>query len=313
MTRRDVSTRARTSSSDVAPVLLSVVIPTKDRPDLALRAVRSVRESDSSIGVVLVDDGSRPHLRRELELVARADMIDMRSGPQTGPSAARNVGVRASRSQWVLFLDDDDVVLPQGLKAMEHLLAAAEGAGLVFGAVEFHAADSEESEVRLPETLGAGFDHVEVQFVAGGFCIARSVFDSIAGYDESLRYSENTDLVLRALEYCVSRGLGVLTVSDVLSSVTRRPADERTSTDPEQIAYAADHLLERFAPYRIGGQSGVAALNRVAGVNYARLRRKDLARDRMRSAARSSSSMKDWARYAVLCFPVVWQLVWKRP
>ena len=89
---------------------ISVVIPTKDRPSLLLRAVISALAYDEGeIEVVVVDDHSAIPARKALSKISdvRLKIIEMQSG-RTGVSAARNYGLDHASGQILMFLDDDD-------------------------------------------------------------------------------------------------------------------------------------------------------------------------------------------------------------
>jgi glycosyltransferase involved in cell wall biosynthesis len=113
--------------------LVSVVIPTKNRAELLRCSLRSaLTQTGPAIEIVVVDDGSTDGtaamLARDFPLV-RTVRID---GPG-GPSRARNVGVARSTGQWILFLDDDDLLHPEHV---ESLVRAAKGLprkSVVFG------------------------------------------------------------------------------------------------------------------------------------------------------------------------------------
>lgn len=83
--------------------------------------------------LILVDDGSTDDGVRVCERYAQLDArIRLLSQPNSGPSAARNNGVRAASGEFVTFLDADDLLFPN---ALENLLAAADehAADMVLG------------------------------------------------------------------------------------------------------------------------------------------------------------------------------------
>jgi len=102
---------------------VSVVIPTCDRPDLVVRAVRSaLAQTIDTIEVVVVIDGGDEATRAALAEM-RDDRLRVVPLPERGGAPnARNVGVREARAQWTAFLDDDDEWLPGKLATQ---LAAA--------------------------------------------------------------------------------------------------------------------------------------------------------------------------------------------
>jgi len=93
---------------------VSVVIPTRLRPALVPRAVRSaLAQALTDIEVVVVIDGPDPDTREVLAAIAdpRLRIVELeRSG---GAPAARNVGVDHARAAWTALLDDDDEWLPE--------------------------------------------------------------------------------------------------------------------------------------------------------------------------------------------------------
>lgn len=100
---------------EVAP-LISIVIPTRHRPDLVVRAVRSVLgQTHQALEVIVVIDGPD-----DLTVKSLVDIKDFRLRIKAlptnhGPAEARNAGVKEARGRWVAFLDDDDEWLPQKL------------------------------------------------------------------------------------------------------------------------------------------------------------------------------------------------------
>jgi teichuronic acid biosynthesis glycosyltransferase TuaG len=95
------------------PPRISVVIPTYQRLEACKRAIRSALEQElAPLEVLVCDDGSTDRTREELEAWAREDpRLRYLALPRNhgAPAAARNLGTRAARGDWVAFLDDDDM------------------------------------------------------------------------------------------------------------------------------------------------------------------------------------------------------------
>ena len=97
-------------------VCVSVIIPTRGRAQLVVKAVASALHQDfDNLEVIVVIDGEDPRTREALNgfFDQRVTVID--SAVSIGGADARNAGVRASRGEWVAFLDDDDEWLPHKL------------------------------------------------------------------------------------------------------------------------------------------------------------------------------------------------------
>jgi glycosyltransferase involved in cell wall biosynthesis len=102
---------------DRPPPQVSVVIPTRSRPQLVPRAVHSaLAQTVTNIEVIVVVDGpdevTRPALADQLP-DPRLRLVEL---PVSGGGpAARNAGVAHARAPWVALLDDDDEWLPDKL------------------------------------------------------------------------------------------------------------------------------------------------------------------------------------------------------
>lgn len=91
---------------------LTVIIPTRDRPQLLAAAVQSVLASLPECAEVLVVDD-----RSVLPVASLASDLDPRlrvttSEAESGAAGARNWGVAHARGSRILFLDDDDLMIP---------------------------------------------------------------------------------------------------------------------------------------------------------------------------------------------------------
>ncbi len=101
-------------------VVVSAVIPTRGRPELLRRAVRSaLAQTLQAIEVVVVIDGEDRVTQQALEEWASEDArLRIVALPKSvGGSDARNRGVDAAVGEWIAFLDDDDEWLPGKLEA----------------------------------------------------------------------------------------------------------------------------------------------------------------------------------------------------
>jgi glycosyltransferase involved in cell wall biosynthesis len=97
--------------------LISVVIPTINRPQLVTAAVVSaLRQSLREIEVIVVVDGPDQETVRVLQSIddARLRILPLREN--LGLGGARHAGIDAARGRWIALLDDDDEWLPQKLE-----------------------------------------------------------------------------------------------------------------------------------------------------------------------------------------------------
>jgi glycosyltransferase involved in cell wall biosynthesis len=104
------------AASEVLP-RVSVVVPTRGRPELAERAVRSaLAQGLEEIEVIVVVDGPDPGTVEALRRVHDARLHVVHLGDNVGGAEARNIGVRFARGEWIALLDDDDQWYPDKLE-----------------------------------------------------------------------------------------------------------------------------------------------------------------------------------------------------
>jgi glycosyltransferase involved in cell wall biosynthesis len=112
---------------------VSVIIPTHNRPQLLLTAIRSARAAGSDIEIVVVDDASDDETAQVCKDVT--DLKHVRVERNQGVAGARNIGIFESTAPYVAFLDDDDLRLPDSLDLQAELLDQNPKAGFVCGAM----------------------------------------------------------------------------------------------------------------------------------------------------------------------------------
>ena len=90
---------------------VTAVITTHVRPQCVDDALESVRaETYAHVEVVVVDDGG--------QFVSPVRGVRVVHGGTLGVARARNLGLEAARGEFVIFLDDDDVVLPHRIATL---------------------------------------------------------------------------------------------------------------------------------------------------------------------------------------------------
>lgn len=118
-----MSDGTQTPSDGAAPTF-GLVIPTHQRPEFVRDAVLSATGQTRAFDrVVVVCDGPQPATESVLrELDCEVLVVD-----NGGVSAARNAGIAALDTDWVCFLDDDDLLHPDYLATYATRLAESPG------------------------------------------------------------------------------------------------------------------------------------------------------------------------------------------
>lgn len=184
------------------PVPLSIIVPTKDRPKLLAAAVQSILAavSNENIEVIVVDDQSAVPAGENLQLSDPRLRVVLNEAT-SGASGARNHGVSQARGEIILFLDDDDLMLP-GYPDWVCGQTADFGSSAI---LKFSGLDMPES---MPEFAGGeGIPLRDIEKFRGkiaglgcGFWVKRSVFLEVGGIAEDLRVNEDTDFSIRLLK-----------------------------------------------------------------------------------------------------------------
>lgn len=169
---------------------ISIIIPFFNSELTLSRAVNSVISQDfKDWELILVNDGSTDNS----EWIAKEYLKDKRisyfSQTNKGVSAARNAGASAAVGEWLVFLDSDDLLLPGTLCKMEAEIQQN------LTCEYFHFGVSYTKGQEKEEWFPSHSSHLSK--LAGSFLLKKSIFSSVGGYDEKLKFSENTELFHR--------------------------------------------------------------------------------------------------------------------
>jgi glycosyltransferase involved in cell wall biosynthesis len=131
--------------------LVSVVIPTLNRPAPLRRAIESLARQTGfdnfAVEAIVVDNSSDGNAGAALaDIAVRTDLaIRYLHEPNPGVSSARNAGVGAANGRWIAFLDDDEEAGPGWLSALVATIRVT-GADAVFGPVTARSDGNASSE-----------------------------------------------------------------------------------------------------------------------------------------------------------------------
>lgn len=179
------------------PAEVTAVITTHARPEHIHEALASVcAETFKDLECVVVDDGGT------FEPPAAGSGIDVRvlRGSRLGVAQARNLGLAAARGTFVIFLDDDDVALPNRITT---LIDAARrfDADLCYGLTRRAVADSALTLPHVPTGLmpgGVGFcDVLTCAPHVNSVLVRTSVLRKIGGFDVEARHFDDWSAWLR--------------------------------------------------------------------------------------------------------------------
>lgn len=187
--------------------VLSVVMPAYNEAATILEVVERVLASPWVGELVIVDDGSSDKtLQLMLDIASYDRRVRIVSQPNSGVSATRNYGAELAKGEWLAFLDADDQWTRDKLAAHRAFhdsdpLIDASFAQVAFCPERHGEMVSDRTVSSVPE----GYLDVQDIVVENAICttsnlvISREVFREIGGFDESLRYAEDQELLARLL------------------------------------------------------------------------------------------------------------------
>jgi glycosyltransferase involved in cell wall biosynthesis len=170
-------------------VLISCIIPTRNRPEFVVEAARSVlAQSHSELELIIVNDGSTPVAAFD---DVRVQIID--SG-QRGAVPARNLGVRSARGDAIAWLDDDDVWTDDGfLKACADYLR--DGSDFIFGDGALVFPDgTRKLFAQNADVISLAHDNT---ILISAVCYRAPLHSQLGAFDEALPYYWDWDWYLR--------------------------------------------------------------------------------------------------------------------
>jgi glycosyltransferase involved in cell wall biosynthesis len=179
--------------------LVSVIIPCYNQAHFLGEAIESaLRQSYKNFQIIVVDDGS---VDATQEVASRYKRVECIRQENRGLPGARNAGMRASRGEYIVFLDADDRLMKNALEAGVKSLDSHPRSAFVYGRYKLIAADG--SEIPSPERAPVETDHYVALLrrnyigMPASVMYRRAALDAVGGFDASLKACEDYDLYLR--------------------------------------------------------------------------------------------------------------------
>lgn len=183
--------------------LVSTIIPTFNRRALLPRAIDSaLAQTWPSQEIIVIDDGSTDGTAGMLA-ERYGSRIRCVSQPNGGVSSARNLGMGLAEGEFIALLDSDDTWAPQKLDLQVKYLQARPAYGMVLCDVQrvdgnFRPVDVLRRREALPVDGDVLADVLMMPtLVPASVLMRRTVFESVGGFDTSLRTAEDIDFHLR--------------------------------------------------------------------------------------------------------------------
>lgn len=254
--------------------------------EATLRAL--LAQTSADVRIVVVDDGSNDDTR---DVVRRHSKdIILLSQDQRGPAAARNRGASSGSAEWLAFVDADMRPAPAWAATM---LSMAMPTTALLGCAYRGTLGGSTTRVVSPR-VDAHRSTLSPVFTPGAFMLRRRLFEVVGGYDDALRYSENSDLGFRVLDHLDNSHGDIVTTQEVLVEVEDTVDGMSNQFSLERRLQSADRVITNNAAYFSRHPHTGANYHAVAGVAALRLGDRRTARHHLRAAIRRNPRRPSW-------------------
>lgn len=230
--------------------LVSVIIPCYQQGRFLAEAIESVlAQSHTEREIIVVDDGSTDDTAQVATRYPAARYVRQ---PNGGTSSARNLGVRESHGRYLVFLDADDILLPDALRIGVAAFARGGDCAMTFGSCRYvdvdrnplpvyrRAVDREDYYLAFLRRCYVGHPAAAM--------FRRDIFDSGTAFDESLPLCSDYEFYLQ-----VARKWPVWCYNETVSEY--RQHGEQKSSNRRRMVEHVVKILEAQAAFANGNKA----------------------------------------------------------
>lgn len=203
---------------------VSVIIPTYNRAHPVGRAIESVlNQTYQDFELIVVDDGSTDNTEEIIKEFQLKDnrIIYLKHDENKGGSAARNTGIKASKGEYIAFLDSDDEWLPEKLEIEIRILN--DDRNLIICSTGYTFINEKNGVIIGSSKVQE--ERISQKIVLRGQCITTNDFIAdkekvikVGGFDEKLSARQDWDFWIRI----ISLGMGYQDSLNLVNKYTLR-------------------------------------------------------------------------------------------
>jgi glycosyltransferase involved in cell wall biosynthesis len=224
--------------------LISVVIPCFNQAHFLPDSIESVLDQTHDLKeIIVIDDGSTDDTA---QVASRYPEVTLVSQSNSGLAAARNSGLKASRGEYLVFLDADDCLKPDALTAGLDCLAQHPECAFAYGRYTIRNLRGEVWEPQsAPDQRGDAYakllrgNHIAMHATV---IYRRDTLELVGGFDTRLPACEDYDLYLR-----IARRFPIVEHESVVAEYRRH--GHNMSVDSPKMLAAVLRVLEAQRDY----------------------------------------------------------------
>lgn len=181
---------------------VSVIIPVYNGEDFLAEAIQNIQKQNyQPLEIIVIDDESTDNTAK---IAAQfKDTIRYIYQTNSGPSAARNQGIKIAQGNIIAFLDVDDLWSDNALQLQLECLAANPSIGIIQGLIqEMHLDSSITDEDKL---IFKPYSQPYYSVNLGSGIYRKSVFEKVGLFNEKFSDNEDTEWFFRAWKNDISK------------------------------------------------------------------------------------------------------------
>ena len=188
-------------------ILVSVIIPTRNRSKLLKRSIDSVlSQSYKNIEVIVVDDASKDETFNFLKSIKDKRLKFIQLKKQKGQAIARNIGIKQASGELIAFNDDDDIWRKGKLESQVKVFArSSKKTGVVY--VKIKRTKNGKTQFLPWKEVSKKQGKIQEKLLLENFIglpavvIRKECFGKLGLFDEKLSCYEDWELWLRISKY----------------------------------------------------------------------------------------------------------------
>jgi glycosyltransferase involved in cell wall biosynthesis len=172
----------------------SIIIPSFNRAHIINRAIQGVLEQTfQDFEILIVDDGSTDNTKAILHQYSNDLRINYLYQTNAGVCSARNTGAKATKGDYLIFLDTDDTVEKSWLQDFYDL--AIQNKDWLFCSMKIVKPDSSAYLVSALDPYKNG--KITGNSIPGSWALKKNIFFNVGLFDENVKFGENVELRFR--------------------------------------------------------------------------------------------------------------------
>lgn len=196
--------------------LVTAVIPVHNGEKFICEALANIKSQHyPSLEIIIVDDGSTDNSKK-IVTGLKDDIRYFSLDENSGPSFARNRGIRDASGEFIVFLDVDDLWPENNLDILVKEITSSPGLDVVHGYAQVMKYNKKINDY---EYVGGPKDSFRHYIGAGIY--RKTVFRKVGLFNEILRFGEDEDWYRRAFEM----GVNIKRIDDTTLFVRRHESN----------------------------------------------------------------------------------------